>query len=358
MIDRLVTSINPELDELQPKAEELSALEAEHYCDLGEASYELNHYKRAVIYLDKSIDVDPMYIKSYRYRARAKAELEDFHGAIEDWDRCIMLDRGDLDNYQERATIKRRLGDYHGAIEDWSQYISLDPENTYGYSERAEVKQEMGDRQGAIADYHEAIKCCNLQIDNKQGVGGYIKRADLKHKMGDCHGAIAEYKHIIIRYGSGVLFIHKKLESVSYELGGYHKIIKSYDDLIAAKPENHELYTRRASAKQNLKDYNGAIEDLGLCIAVDPKSRMARLNQAIIRYKYLQDYNEAIEDCDQLISVDPLDDIYYYIRADIKQNLKDYNGAIEDLNLCIAINHNNSAAHSMIAEIKLIIENC
>jgi tetratricopeptide (TPR) repeat protein len=106
----------------------------------------------------------------------------------------------------------------------------------------------------------------------------------------------------------------------------YYGEILVYDKAIALYPSHNEFYVRRSFAKENVKDYQGALEDL------TKADKIFNLNnysgKGRLKFK-LEDYRGAIYEFNKAIIDFPHASDYEY-RADAKFSLKDYLGAITD----------------------------
>jgi tetratricopeptide (TPR) repeat protein len=86
---------------------------------------ENKYCERSILYLNKSIEVNPKYRNSYYNRGRCKVLLEDYHGALADLNKAIKLNSSDKDFYFTRALIKIKTNDNQGACEDFFQSAKL-----------------------------------------------------------------------------------------------------------------------------------------------------------------------------------------------------------------------------------------
>ena len=97
-------------------------------------------------------------------------------------------------------------------------------------------------------------------------------------------------------------------------------------------------YYERGLAKEELKEYKGAIADYTKAIGLNPKYSEAYSGRGFVKGELndhigaITDYNKALEN-----SPESIEDYYgiYSGRGSAKYNLKDYRGAIEDLTKAI-----------------------
>ena len=96
-------------------------------------------------------------------------------------------------------------------------------------------------------------------------------------------------------------------------------------------------YFYRAYAKDDLKDYQGVIADLGKAIVINPQHTTAYYNRGIAKRK-LKNYQGAIADYTKVIEINPQYVNAYYNRGIAKDDLKDYQGAVADYTKAIEVN--------------------
>lgn len=106
----------------------------------------------------------------------------------------------------------------------------------------------------------------------------------------------------------------------------------------------HE-YLTRGMAKNDRKDYEGALEDYNQAIKIAPFYSKAYICRASVRAMRMKDYSGAIEDYTLAIEHYARDsqlpirlDELYYERANVKSTMKEYQTAIIDYSLAIGLN--------------------
>jgi tetratricopeptide (TPR) repeat protein len=126
--------------------------------------------------------------------------------------------------------------------------------------------------------------------------------------------------------------------------------IRAYEDAIRLEPGNIEAYYSRGFAKYEVKDYEGAIEDL--TYLEDFKGKIAKDNFKYIfntrgNANYFLGNNEAaLKDHNAAISVDPKFTAAYGNRGNVKMLLGDTPGAIADYSFAISIKPGDFAAYN------------
>lgn len=116
-----------------------------------------------------------------------------------------------------------------------------------------------------------------------------------------------------------------------------NKMIEYCNMAIALKSDYASPYFTRGWAKDNLKNYSGAIEDYTQYLLLSPSSSEAYLNRGWARYN-LSLYQEAIKDFDKAINLKPDYYLAYNDRSAAKNQTGQYANAIEDATKAINSN--------------------
>jgi clan AA aspartic protease (TIGR02281 family) len=119
--------------------------------------------------------------------------------------------------------------------------------------------------------------------------------------------------------------------------------ISNFTKAIKIKPNNREPYIGRAIAKNNIKDFQGAIADFTKAIEIEPnnpKNSIIFSNRGTPKLN-LKNYQGAIADFTKALEIDPNNPNTYFWRGKAKSSLKDLKGAIADFNKALEIAKNN-----------------
>jgi tetratricopeptide (TPR) repeat protein len=144
----------------------------------GIIKYDMKNYQGAIADYDKSISVNPNYVKvfqTYFNRGMAKLKLNDFKGAIADFSWSIKMHANNAKAYTMRGLAKAKLKDNIDALTDFTKAIQLAPAFEVAYYNRGLTELSMQKYQAAIDDFTKAI-----QIDanfaeayNNRGIAYY-----------------------------------------------------------------------------------------------------------------------------------------------------------------------------------------
>lgn len=127
-----------------------------------------------------------------------------------------------------------------------------------------------------------------------------------------------------------------KRGQANFHLGTYKAAIEDYTAAIVMDAQYAEAYSARATAKYNLEDFPGVIEDVNKALEIAPYETskdeygVPFYSQLFkgrgVAYYFLKDYTAAISDFDQALTLDPEADKIFLYRGYCKINL-DQNAA-------------------------------
>ena len=116
--------------------------------------------------------------------------------------------------------------------------------------------------------------------------------------------------------------------------------------ITAPSAPNLNLFLNRAAAKQQLKDYQGAIADYTKVLEIDPQYAEVYNERGVVKNE-IKDYQGAIDDFTKALEINPQDAfIYFDNRAGVKVETGDFRGVIFDATKTIQINPNYATAYT------------
>lgn len=332
-----------------------------------------NHnYEKALIYLDKAIEISPTNINALVKRGAVYESLKRFNEAITDY--SLAVDNGyeismlnirraacyyQTNQHQEaltelntliskqtsfeslllRGAVNERLGNYEEAIIDLNAAEKLSSSKKYKNIDNLHVTRYFA--YFKLKKYEEAMIECNYLINNYPTVGkGFSFRGDVYKNKKEYSLAIADY--------SKAIELHNK-DLYSFNGRAYcYKKNKRYDESLADYYQVLEIDTNNQTAlsfipevKTYLKDYEGALIDcenyLTKFDSNDTRNISVRISKAIA-LKHLDRLDEAMQIFNQLIEENPKDEVIYNQRADLGLYTNKYNEALLDANKAIMLN--------------------
>jgi tetratricopeptide (TPR) repeat protein len=190
------------------------------------------------------------------------------------------------------------MGDCHHAIIEYDRALAIDDQCVDAYCGRGNARRYLGDYAGSWTDFNTAI-----QLDPGQGVA-YIGRA-----LATCFG-------------------HRPDGTASTDF-------QQGQDLLT-QPINAIEYVMRGTAKAQLHDNQGAIDDYTLAIDLNPRLVLAYNNRGNLR-QHFGDIDGAIADFSNVLTINPQSPIAYNNRAIIYTQTGQFSAAIADYQKAIEL---------------------
>ncbi|MEM7554699.1 MAG: tetratricopeptide repeat protein [Cyanobacteria bacterium P01_A01_bin.84] len=214
---------------------------------------------------------------------------------------------------------------------------------------------QLGDIQENLINLprNQVMRQNNKQISDKQQKYSYqLSNKNFRANQNNHQ----QQNHIILRPKQDDLYI--ELADKCFTNGDFATAIDYYSRIINDRNgyQKDELYYKRASARYQVEDYQGTIDDCSFAIAINTSYIQAYNLMAQACYQ-LGDYQQAIVNYTEVIRLNPYDDTAYRNRADTSYDLGDKQGAIEDYAQAIKINPHDSYTYMNLSEGSKLIEN-
>lgn len=180
--------------------------------------------------------------------------------------------------FKKRKTKKKHAAHYKSEeiIEKLSIEINLNPKDETAYYRRGKERLKLKDREGAYKDF------CKSRDLGYQKAEEIIENElfDLEHnnKSEGFQGYLDSIPNI------------DRQKALKYK-----NEFEDFTKIIERNPKNYSAYLMRASIKEILKDYSGAIEDINKAILIKHNFADAFSQRGVVRYK-MNDRNEALHD--------------------------------------------------------------
>lgn len=125
--------------------------------------------------------------------------------------------------------------------------------------------------------------------------------------------------------------------------GNNAKALEYINRALEENSQEYRYYNTRASIKEKMEDYNGALQDYDTALSINPEYATAYFNRANL-YVSFEKNNEAMNDFCMAIKYAPDYDSYNN-RGLLRMNIEDYDGAIYDFTKAIAIDSKPESAY-------------
>ena len=253
---------------------EKSPKKARAYNNRGLAYFQNKDYNPALADFLKALELNPKYHHTYKNLGILYFKVRQHEKAIELYNKFIELFPFDSEIYLNRGHCHLELGNYLQAIKDYTKYISTTPNFFYGYYLRGKSYYRNGENEKALKDLNIAI---NL---NQKFPDSYYFRGLTKLSSRNFEEAIKDFDEAIkLKKDFGEAYINK---ARAYEfLNRYDLAKETYTKALSFEYGNIVMLVFRGKASIKLKEYDDAINDFRLVLALDSSITVAREQLAI-----------------------------------------------------------------------------
>jgi tetratricopeptide (TPR) repeat protein len=241
------------------------------------------------------------------------------------------------------------MGDCNRAIADYDRALAIDDRCVDAYCGRGNARRYQGDYAGSWDDFNTAI-----QLAPDRGVA-YIGRA-----LATCFGHKPdETAGVDFQHGQDLLT--DPANAIEYVMRGTAKAqlhdnqgaIDDYTQAITLNPRLVLAYNNRGNLRQHFGDIDGAIADFSHVLAINPNSPIAYNNRAII-YTQTGQFSAAIADYQKAIELQPEFVSVYNNQGNAYCQMGEYVNAIELYSQAIRLDPEFAVAYSNRANIHRI----
>ena len=302
------------------------------YMGLGRNANEQKKWEEAIKQFDYVTKLSNDYSSGYSFRAESYIGLEKWNEATDDivsalsleWDRKAMYLATSLKEPAFTMLVSKMK----------IQSIKSPNEARWPYV-MATMYQQNKQYKKAIESYEEA---------NKRNASPVILRwiSQCYSEMGLYDKALNSINQALNMDSTDLVNLERKA-NILYEMGNAKSAIDVYSQVLNTQPEYAFGYYRRGWFKELSGDFDGAVEDLSMCVVLDPEESYAFETRGDIYMKQgKKDLAEA--DFRKVIEIENTPDKYNCIHY-AYQGLGQYDKAIETMDTIIARNEDRAGSY-------------
>lgn len=232
-----------------------------------------DQYEIARMYLDKALELDPMFLSGWKWRGIVLYEMGNYEESLSDFTTALELDPTRSDIYVRRARVYQKQDKLNKAIEDllfasrntpedqrvwyylgnvflkvrefskalqyFDKAIGLNPSYAEAYAARADARYGSGDQSGALADMNMAVDVCTYRPERflyRRGLllRHYSMEADAMKNFRMAREALPTYADAWLEEAR-----------LLRKLGNRPEALRAVDEYIRLRPQDRDGYVLR-----------------------------------------------------------------------------------------------------------------
>jgi len=237
----------------------------------------------------------------------------DYLGAIALLDRAISADTFDAGLYTNRGIAFQKVGNYQAAIADYQRALNIDPDYGLAYLNFGTIYYFREQYEEANDFFNSAIKRFNQDL-----------KATSLCQLTDA------VQQEIDRVKSGLAVAHNNRGDIRRIRGSWQWAIADYEQAMKYDPNNGKAYLNRGAIYNQLKNYQGAIDDFRKAIGLDSQVASKAYNNIGAIRLVQNKVQDALLNFDQAVQLERNNPDFLYNRGLARLNNNDREGARSD----------------------------
>ena len=289
------------------KAIALSANNAAAWKGRGDALFRLERFEAALTAYSKSLRLDPKNPEGYNRQGRALYKLERQEEALAAQEKALELKPNYAQALSDRGIVLIGLGKYEDALKSFESAQSSEPLNPEFWQNKALAWQYLGRNKEAYRLYQEALESYNNQLQqNPDDVTTLIDKGNVLTKLQQHQRAVEAYnKAIEVNPNSHLAWLNKG--NALFALGSYEQALSSFDRALKIAPESYLTWHNRGSLlRDGMRDYPEAITSYKEATKLNPSFYHAWRDMGLAYSQSGQQYL-ALKSFDNALEINPED---------------------------------------------------
>jgi tetratricopeptide (TPR) repeat protein len=330
-IKDLVTAIrvNPNYDKLP---------HARAFLKRGYAHLQLNNNQAAIQDYNQAIYLQPQDAKAYVYRGLMRAnKYQEYAGALEDFSLAVARNRNDAAAYYHRGLVLYKLGRYQEALDNYNIALAQDDRiNIPRLTSRSVCSENI--RESADRNYFYNSRETDFRPNYNSACHAQA-RGDAYFALKNFAAAERDYTTYLLAYPNDPEAYHKRANA-RFEKGDKQGAIEDYN-VFLQKVRDARISYSRGNSRADVGDGKGAIADYIQSLSINPIDVTVYSNRGNARTDTAN-----IPDNVQVTPKISENPIAYNNRGIIRRQTGDKEGALGDLNKAVSLNPNNPTAYN------------
>jgi eukaryotic-like serine/threonine-protein kinase len=253
------------------KATELNPNNAQTWKKRGDTLFRLERFEAALTAYNKSLQIQPRNAEGLNRKGRALYKLERLESALLAQEAALEVAPNYAQALSDRGIVLIGSGQYEEALKSFEDAQAIEPLNPEFWQNKALAWQYLGRNQEAFRLYQEALESYNNKLEkDPKNVTALIDKGNVLTKLQQHSEAIRAYNRAIaINPNSHLASLNKG--NAFFALGKYDEALKTFDRALKIAPESYITWHNRGSLLRDGKqDFVGAIASYQKATELNP----------------------------------------------------------------------------------------
>ncbi|MBV4422873.1 J domain-containing protein [Clostridium tyrobutyricum] len=308
------------------------------YLLLGNTLKILNSFKKAEMYINESIKLNPENWEAYYSKALLFEKMNKYKEALNLYNRAEIINNTSPVLYDNKGNLLCKLEKFEDAVESYGKSIELNSNIPHVYIHRISALVELG-------LYDQALDNCDI------GLKAFPYYPDLYIKKSKILFDLKKYEDTINTCDSALkiniehskIYYYKGMSSLM--LDNTDAAIKMYCKAIEMDPGNAKYCYHLACLYYDENNYELAFEYYGKALDIEPEYIECYDDRGVL-YKKLGDLERAKQDFEKILEIDPKYISAYNNLGTIYGMLKDFRTSIDYYNKSLELDPDNPEVYT------------
>lgn len=188
------------------------------FFEIARAYLNKGDFDRALIEINKAIEISPRYVNAYVLRAGIYSIKNQHTKVIEDCTKAIEFNSNSEYAYSIRGYSYNVIGEFDSALKDFNRALEINPQLGVAYSGRGVYYSNIKDYRRALTDMTQGIKLGSVDAQNYYNRGlVYANLGDYDNALADLSKAIEINPNFAIAYNGRAAVYERKGDKVRAE---------------------------------------------------------------------------------------------------------------------------------------------
>jgi protein O-mannosyl-transferase len=271
--------------------------------------------------LEECININPEEPLTYNDLASHYYDLNNYEKALVCVNKALELSNNWSISWSNKGNILDKLGKSEEAIKYYDKAIEIKYDNHLAWSSKGFVLQNLGKSEEAIKCYDKAIE---LKYDSDvawNGKGYVLQRLNQFEEALKCYAKAMELNpdDDLSNYNTAIIL---------FKMGKIDEALKYNDKTINLNPDDAKAWTNKGIILNQKGSVDEALKCFEKAIEIEPGLFVAWLNKGAVLYG-MNKYDEANVCFDKAIGIKPKNDTILYYKGNICKSLGKWDDAIK-----------------------------